>query len=99
MFRQLLPNKNKNTTVQNSVATVIRDAPNRASKQGLTFSTHDCENQNPEAYHMCVWASVLCLVETTRLHIWNASADSELILIKALLFGGKLSHNSQSLAG
>jgi len=44
----------------------------------FTFSTHDCENQNPEAYHMCVWASVLCLVETTRVHIWNASADSEL---------------------
>jgi hypothetical protein len=34
MFGQLLPNKNKNATVTNIVATVFQGDPNPSSKQG-----------------------------------------------------------------
>jgi hypothetical protein len=47
MFGQLLPNKNKNTTVPNS-ATVIQGAPNPVSKQGLPCHCHPSAS---ELYH------------------------------------------------
>jgi hypothetical protein len=39
MFGQLLPNKNKNATVPHNALQYIRDAPNRASKQGASGTT------------------------------------------------------------